>query len=125
MYALSWQARGRLMSKLADVMEAHLTQLALLESLDSGKPLSQSMTKEIPLCIDNFRYFAGWVLEKAGWWWWHALLALGLREMVLGLQVCVHWLRAWHCCHRGATCAQTCLVPGLLVLLGERLLLSW
>lgn len=53
------QARGRLMYRLADVMEAHLTQLALLESLDSGKPLQQTMMKEIPLCIDNVRYFAG------------------------------------------------------------------
>jgi len=34
-------------------------QLSLLESLDSGKPLSQTFLKEMPLCIDNFRYFAG------------------------------------------------------------------
>lgn len=47
------------MNKIADVMEVHLTQLSLLESLDSGKPLSQSYLKEMPLCIDNFRYFAG------------------------------------------------------------------
>jgi acyl-CoA reductase-like NAD-dependent aldehyde dehydrogenase len=40
-------------------MESKLTELALLESLDAGKPLSQSILKEIPLCIDNFRYFAG------------------------------------------------------------------
>jgi acyl-CoA reductase-like NAD-dependent aldehyde dehydrogenase len=40
-------------------MEANLTELSLLESLDAGKPLSQSMLKEMPLCIDNFRYFAG------------------------------------------------------------------
>jgi acyl-CoA reductase-like NAD-dependent aldehyde dehydrogenase len=47
------------MSKLADLMEQHLSELALLESLDAGKPLSQSILKEIPLCIDNWRYFAG------------------------------------------------------------------
>eukprot|EP00878_Enallax_costatus_P017641 GHUV01018535.1.p1 GENE.GHUV01018535.1~~GHUV01018535.1.p1 ORF type:complete len:415 (+),score=145.76 GHUV01018535.1:996-2240(+) len=54
------------MYKIADVMESHLTQLALLESLDSGKPLSQSYLKEIPLCIDNFRYFAGWADKITG-----------------------------------------------------------
>jgi acyl-CoA reductase-like NAD-dependent aldehyde dehydrogenase len=31
------QGRGRLMSKLADLIEQHLSQLALLESLDAGK----------------------------------------------------------------------------------------
>jgi acyl-CoA reductase-like NAD-dependent aldehyde dehydrogenase len=30
------QGRGRLMSKLADLMEAHLSEPALLESLDAG-----------------------------------------------------------------------------------------
>jgi acyl-CoA reductase-like NAD-dependent aldehyde dehydrogenase len=47
------------MHRLADLMEAHLPQLALLESLDAGKPLAVSFTKEMPLCIDNVRYFAG------------------------------------------------------------------
>jgi acyl-CoA reductase-like NAD-dependent aldehyde dehydrogenase len=47
------------MHRLADLMEQHLTELALLESLDAGKPLAQSYTKEIPLSIDNVRYFAG------------------------------------------------------------------
>ncbi|WIA22257.1 hypothetical protein OEZ85_004580 [Tetradesmus obliquus] len=60
------KGRGRLLSNLADLMEEHLTQLALLESLDAGKPLSQSMLKEIPLCIDNFRYFAGWADKLTG-----------------------------------------------------------
>jgi aldehyde dehydrogenase (NAD+) len=60
------KARGRLMHKVADLMEEHLTQLSLLESLDSGKPLSQSYLKEMPLCIDNFRYFAGWADKITG-----------------------------------------------------------
>eukprot|EP00882_Tetradesmus_deserticola_P000514 GHRQ01000566.1.p1 GENE.GHRQ01000566.1~~GHRQ01000566.1.p1 ORF type:complete len:519 (+),score=242.54 GHRQ01000566.1:206-1762(+) len=60
------KARGRLLAKLADLMEAHLAELSLLESLDSGKPLSQSMLKEIPLVIDNWRYFAGWADKITG-----------------------------------------------------------
>lgn len=58
---LQQQSRSRLMHRLADLMDRHLTQLSLLESLDMGKPLWQSFTKEIPLCIDNVRYFAGCV----------------------------------------------------------------
>jgi acyl-CoA reductase-like NAD-dependent aldehyde dehydrogenase len=53
------QGRARMMHRLADLMEANLANLALLETLDSGKPLQQSFTKEIPLAIDNVRYFAG------------------------------------------------------------------
>eukprot|EP00879_Flechtneria_rotunda_P019217 GHRR01020178.1.p1 GENE.GHRR01020178.1~~GHRR01020178.1.p1 ORF type:complete len:390 (+),score=99.31 GHRR01020178.1:177-1346(+) len=60
------KGRGRLMYRIADLMEQHLTELALLESLDSGKPLSQSIEKEIPLCIDNWRYFAGWADKITG-----------------------------------------------------------
>lgn len=47
------------MHRLADLMEAQLPQLALLESLDAGKPLTVSLNKEIPLTIDNVRYFGG------------------------------------------------------------------
>jgi acyl-CoA reductase-like NAD-dependent aldehyde dehydrogenase len=53
------QGRSRLMHRLADLMESNVANLALLETLDSGKPLQQSFTKEIPLAIDNVRYFAG------------------------------------------------------------------
>lgn len=50
--------RAKLMFKLADAIEQATPELARMESLDMGKPLSQS-TGEIPATADTFRYFAG------------------------------------------------------------------
>jgi phenylacetaldehyde dehydrogenase len=44
---------------MADLMEAHLDELAELESLDQGKPLWVGKYAEIPGGIEQFRYFAG------------------------------------------------------------------
>jgi len=52
--------RGRLMNKLADLIESHIDELAELETLDNGKPISESRNADLPLVIDCFRYYAGW-----------------------------------------------------------------
>ncbi len=52
--------RGRLMNKFADLIESHLDELAELETLDNGKPISESRHADLPLVIDCFRYYAGW-----------------------------------------------------------------
>lgn len=52
--------RGRLMYKLADRMESELEDLARLETLDNGKPFSESSTADLPLAIDCLRYYAGY-----------------------------------------------------------------
>lgn len=52
--------RGRLMNKLADLIEANLEELAALETLDNGKPIRDSRTADLPLVIDCLRYYAGW-----------------------------------------------------------------
>src|SRR5205814_8015784 len=44
--------RGRLMYKLADLIEQNKDELAKLESLDNGKPLADSMAADLPLVID-------------------------------------------------------------------------
>ena len=51
--------RARLLWKVADLIEAHLDELAELESLDQGKPLWVAKYAEIPGAIEQFRYFAG------------------------------------------------------------------
>ena len=51
--------RGRLMNKLADLMEAELGDLAALESLDNGKPIRDARAADLPLAIDCLRYYAG------------------------------------------------------------------
>jgi aldehyde dehydrogenase (NAD+) len=52
--------RGRLLYRLADLIEANAEELAALETLDNGKPIRDSRAADLPLVIDTFRYFAGW-----------------------------------------------------------------
>jgi aldehyde dehydrogenase (NAD+) len=58
--------RGRLMTKLADLMEKNLDELAALETLDNGKPISDSKAADLPLSIDCLRYYAGWADKLTG-----------------------------------------------------------
>ncbi len=57
---LSGAQRGRLIYKLADLMEANLSELAALETLDNGKPIRDSVNLDIPGTIAVYRYYAGW-----------------------------------------------------------------
>src|SRR5688572_28159082 len=52
--------RGRLIYKLADLIEQNKAELAALETLDNGKPIRDSMNADLPLTIDCYRYYAGW-----------------------------------------------------------------
>jgi aldehyde dehydrogenase (NAD+) len=52
--------RGIMMNRLADLIESHIDELAELETLDNGKPISESRNADLPLVIDCFRYYAGW-----------------------------------------------------------------
>jgi aldehyde dehydrogenase (NAD+) len=52
--------RGRLLNRLADLVEMNLDELAALETLDNGKPIRDSRTADLPLVIDCLRYYAGW-----------------------------------------------------------------
>jgi phenylacetaldehyde dehydrogenase len=58
--------RGRLLWKLADLLEQHLDEFAELESLDNGKPLSVARVADVPLAVDLFRYMAGWATKIEG-----------------------------------------------------------
>lgn len=51
--------RGAIMYRLADLIEAELDELAALETLDNGKPISDSLAADLPLTIDCLRYYAG------------------------------------------------------------------
>src|ERR1041384_6776026 len=52
--------RGRLIWKLADLMEQNIDELAELETLDNGKPIFESRQVDMPMVIDVLRYYAGW-----------------------------------------------------------------
>jgi aldehyde dehydrogenase (NAD+) len=58
--------RGRLLYKLADLIEQNKEELAKLETLDNGKPLVDSMNADLPLVIDCYRYYAGWADKIEG-----------------------------------------------------------
>ncbi|KAL3110139.1 hypothetical protein niasHT_015742 [Heterodera trifolii] len=53
-------ARGRLLHKLADLMERDAVHLASLETLDNGKPYKDAFLADVPLSIAVYRYYAGW-----------------------------------------------------------------
>ena len=58
--------RGRLLWKLADLLEKNLEEFARLESLDNGKPLGVARAADVPLAVDLFRYMAGWTTKIHG-----------------------------------------------------------
>lgn len=51
--------RGRLLYKLADLVERDANELAELESLDNGKPFGDAVF-DMKCAVDTFRYYAGW-----------------------------------------------------------------
>jgi aldehyde dehydrogenase (NAD+) len=56
---LSASERGRLLWKLADLVEKDIDELAELETLDNGKPIFESRYVDMPMVIDVLRYYAG------------------------------------------------------------------
>lgn len=58
--------RGRLLNRLADLMEDNLDELAALETLDNGKPINDARAADLPLSIDCLRYYAGWADKVHG-----------------------------------------------------------
>ncbi|XZE51815.1 aldehyde dehydrogenase family protein [Planctomycetaceae bacterium SH139] len=58
--------RGRLLYRLADLIEDELDDLAALETLDNGKPIKDSRTADLPLVIDVLRYYAGFADKIQG-----------------------------------------------------------
>ncbi|KDN48841.1 indole-3-acetaldehyde dehydrogenase [Tilletiaria anomala UBC 951] len=58
--------RGRLLLKLADLVEQHIDELAAIESLDNGKPVSIAKGFDFTEVIANLRYYAGWADKNHG-----------------------------------------------------------
>ncbi len=59
-------ARAQILLKIADKMEANLKLIAMVETLDNGKPIRETTAADIPLAIDHFRYFAGCLRAQEG-----------------------------------------------------------
>jgi aldehyde dehydrogenase (NAD+) len=58
--------RGRLLHRLADLIEKNADELAQLETLDSGKPISVAKAVDVAKTVACYRYFAGWADKVHG-----------------------------------------------------------
>src|SRR3989440_4860153 len=58
-HKMSASERGRLVWRLADLVEQNIDELAELETLDNGKPIFESRQVDMPMVVDVLRYYAG------------------------------------------------------------------
>jgi phenylacetaldehyde dehydrogenase len=58
--------RAKLINKLADLVEANAEELAQIESLDNGKPVTFARIIDVAGTIDMLRYMAGWTQRING-----------------------------------------------------------
>ena len=58
--------RGKLLNRLADLIEKNADELARLEALDNGKPYKVAKAADVPLTIACYRYYAGWADKVQG-----------------------------------------------------------
>lgn len=58
--------RAAILNKIADIIDANTEHLAMVESLDNGKPIRETMAVDIPLSAQHFRYFAGCIMAEEG-----------------------------------------------------------
>ena len=58
--------RANLLNRIADRIEAKLATLALVETIDNGKPIRETTNADLPLAVDHFRYFAGAIRAQEG-----------------------------------------------------------
>jgi len=64
--AMSPGDRGRAMTRLATLVEENADELAQLESLDNGKPVTIAGMVDIPQAVAHLRYYAGWPTKIEG-----------------------------------------------------------
>ena len=58
--------RSQLLLDIADRVEQNLEYLAVIETFDNGKPVRETLTADLPLVVDHFRYFAGVIRAEEG-----------------------------------------------------------
>jgi acyl-CoA reductase-like NAD-dependent aldehyde dehydrogenase len=63
---VSPQERAAMLLKIADLIDENAEKLAMVETLDNGKPIRETMNIDVPLSSDHFRYFAGAIRTAEG-----------------------------------------------------------
>ena len=59
-------ARAIMLNKIADRLEENLESIAVIETIDNGKAIRETINADLPLAIDHFRYFAGVLRAQEG-----------------------------------------------------------
>ncbi len=62
----SVKERSLILNRIADRVESNLNLLALVETLDNGKPIRETTHADLPLAVDHWRYFASVVRAQEG-----------------------------------------------------------
>lgn len=65
---MSGRERAKYLYRIARIIQERSRELAVLESLDNGKPIKESRDVDVPIVAAHFFYYAGWAdkLEYAG-----------------------------------------------------------
>ena len=63
---ISPQERSAMLLKIADLIDENAEKLAMVETLDNGKPIRETLAIDVPLSSDHFRYFAGAIRTSEG-----------------------------------------------------------
>ncbi len=58
--------RGRMLWAIGDRIESQSAEIAEIETLDSGKTITEASRVDVPMAADCFRYFAGWATKIEG-----------------------------------------------------------
>ena len=58
--------RAAILLKIADIIDANKDHLAMIETLDNGKPIRETSNIDVPMSSDHFRYFAGIIRAEEG-----------------------------------------------------------
>src|ERR1700733_3205614 len=63
---MSASERGKVLWRIADLIDKNIEELAELETLNNGKPIFESRYVDMPMVADVFRYYAGWATKIHG-----------------------------------------------------------
>ena len=58
--------RAAILNQIADIIDKNAEFLAMVESVDNGKPIRETMAIDIPYAASHFRYFAGCIMAEEG-----------------------------------------------------------
>ena len=58
--------RANILNRIADRVEQNLEAIAVIETIDNGKPVRETVNADLALVVDHFRYFAGCIRAQEG-----------------------------------------------------------